>query len=300
MTASKSEPAAAGDRLQAASLAKVNLTLRVIGRRTDGYHLLESLVVFPAIGDFIEIEPARSLSLTLDGPQGFALDAGPENLVLRAALALRREFALPEDLGASIRLEKRLPVAGGIGGGSANAATTLRLLSQLWGVEASPSRLAAIGLEIGADVPACLGAPQAQMMRGIGERLSAAPPTPPFWLALVNPGVAVPTGEVFRKLDGRFSAPPAAPPESFSDFCELASWLEEARNDLEPAAKALSPEIGDVLAEIGAQPGCALARMSGSGGTCFGLFQEGDAAMRAAATIGAQHPAWWNAAGPVE
>ena len=284
----------------APSFAKVNLYLHVTGQRPDGLHLLDSLVVFPAIGDFIEVEASTTLSLTLDGPQGFALDGGAENLVLRAALALRENFRLPEGCGASILLDKRLPIAGGVGGGSANAATTLKLLNVLWNLGASEERLAEIGLSLGADVPVCLAAPNPRYMRGIGEALAPPPRLPPFWLTLVNPGVPVATGSVFRALQGRFGSPPPPPPPELSDFGVLVDWLGAARNDLEPAAAAMVPEISVALAALRSASGCALARMSGSGGTCFGLFEDGEAAMQAAAQISSTHAGWWTAAGPVD
>lgn len=293
------EPGAAGAGLAAIARAKVNLNLAVVGRRKDGYHLLDSLVVFPEIGDLVEVEPGPGLSLTLDGPQGFALDAGPDNLVLRAALALRRSFGLPQEIGAAIRLEKRLPIAGGVGGGSADAAATLLLLNTLWGLDAPAVRLAEIGLSLGSDLPVCLAAPRTSCMRGIGEDVAPGPELPEFWLALVNPGVEVSTPRVFNALAGRYGPPPEPWPPAIDSVAALVGLLGESRNDLEAAALETAPEIGEALSALRAAPGCALARMSGSGATCWGLFERGDDAIASAARIGSERGAWWTAAGPV-
>ena len=175
--------------------AKVNLYLHLCGRRADGYHLLDSLAVFPAIGDRLSATPGQGLSLQIGGPFGGGLTADPDNLVLRAARALAEAHGLAPV--AALRLEKHLPVASGIGGGSSDAAAALRLLSRLWGV-AIPDGLA---VRLGADVPVCLGAPESRLMAGIGEQLSPAPPMPGFWMVLVNPDVAVATGAVFAAVE---------------------------------------------------------------------------------------------------
>ena len=289
----------AADAAASVARAKVNLSLHVLGRRPDGYHRLDSLVVFPEIGDFIEAEPSAGLSLALDGPQGFALDAGPDNLVLRAAGALRDALGTP-DHGAALRLEKRLPISSGIGGGSTDAATTLKLLNELWQLGATEERLAEIGLAIGADLPVCLAAPRASWMREVGEDVSPGPSMPGFWLVLVNPGVAVSTPEVFRALAGRFGPAPEAAPDRFGSLDALVDWLAAARNDLEAPAISLAPPIAEVLEALRAAPGCRLARMSGSGATCWGIFGAEAAALDASAAIGAAHPGWWTATGPVD
>lgn len=268
--------------------AKVNLTLHVTGRRADGYHLLDSLVVFPRLGDVIEAEPARGMSLTLGGPFGQDLDAGGDNLVLRAAALLRRQGQ-----GAALRLIKSLPVASGIGGGSSDAAATLRLLSRLW--RGPPPQAQAV-LALGADVPACLGAVSCRM-RGIGERIVAAS-LPPFWIVLANPGAPLSTEAVFRGLDGRFGA--AMPELPLLRSCaELCRFVAAQRNDLEPAAVAVAPAVAETLAALGAQPGCGAARMSGSGATCFGVFPAETAALAASAALRRARPGWWVAAAPV-
>jgi 4-diphosphocytidyl-2-C-methyl-D-erythritol kinase len=268
--------------------AKVNLALHVTGRRPDGYHLLDSLVAFPGIGDRLAAEPAATLSLEVTGlfAPGLRGDEA-ENLVLRAARLVQ-----PQGRGARIVLEKNLPVAAGLGGGSSDAAAALRLLPRLWRTEA-PSAEAALGL--GADVPVCLLGRPARM-RGIGERLDPID-LPPFWTLLVNPGVAVPTGPIFAALERRDN-PPLAGPLAFPDAGALFAWLRRARNDLEAPAARLAPTIGLTLAAISSQPGCALARMSGSGATCFGLFAAEGRARAAAASLGRAEPRWWVRAAP--
>ncbi|QPH56216.1 4-(cytidine 5'-diphospho)-2-C-methyl-D-erythritol kinase [Pontivivens ytuae] len=260
--------------------AKINLTLHVTGRRPDGLHVLDSLVVFAECGDVLEAEPASTLSLTLDGPFGSALDAGGDNLVLRAA----ERMGGP---GAALRLWKNLPVASGIGGGSADAAAAVRLLARMNG-GALPE--AATLTALGADVPVCLSAAP-QRMRGIGEELSVAPALPPAWLVLVNPGVPVATARVFARLE-RFGRPIDLP-ERFTDFHNFAGWLREQRNDLEAPARAVAPVLDQVLPELAALPGAALARMSGSGATCFALFGSDAEALAAAETLRRAHPGWW-------
>lgn len=263
--------------------AKVNLCLHVTGRRDDGYHLLDSLVVFAETGDRITVTPAASLSLRVTGPQGAGLGAGPDNLCLRAA----RAFAVQH--GAAIMLDKHLPVASGIGGGSADAAAVLLALSRLWGV-AMPDPAAVLAL--GADVPVCLAGVPARM-RGVGESVTPVSGLPAAWLVLVNPGVAVATPAVFRALAQRDN--PGLPEmlPHFPTAKDLAAFLHAQRNDLEPAALTLAPVVGQVTAAIGAQPGCLLARMSGSGATCFGLFSGAQQAEEAANFLRRAHPSWW-------
>jgi len=265
--------------------AKVNLYLHVTGRRADGYHLLDSLAVFPAVGDRLRAAPAEALSLTVAGEFGAALAGEADNLVLRAARALGGTQ------GARIVLEKHLPVASGIGGGSADAAAALRLLCRLWGrpPAATSIALAPIALALGADVPVCLASRPARM-GGVGEVLGGAPGLPPAGMVLVNPGVSLATAEVFYARTGGFSAP-AELPALWPDAAVMAGDLARLRNDLEPPAVALRPVVGTVLAALAAVPGCLLARMSGSGATCFGLFP--DAATAGAAARALARPGWW-------
>jgi 4-diphosphocytidyl-2-C-methyl-D-erythritol kinase len=267
--------------------AKVNLALHVTGRRADGYHFLDSLVVFPRIGDRIAAETADGLSLSLDGPFARDLGDGAGNLVLRAAALME------SGQGAALRLTKALPVASGIGGGSSDAAATLRLLARLWRAPL-PEPAALLGL--GADLPVCLSARPARM-RGIGERLEPVA-LPPFWLVLANPGVPMPTGAVFAGL-ARRDNPPLATPGRLANAPALAAYLAAQRNDLEPAAATLAPPVADVLSGLAAQRGCLLARMSGSGATCFGLFAAEAAAIAAADALRCARHAWWIAAAPV-
>ncbi len=269
--------------------AKINLTLQVTGRRPDGYHELTSLVVFAEVGDALRLAVADDLSLTIEGRFAPALQGAADNLVLRAAEALRRRAGIRA--GAAMILTKNLPVASGIGGGSADAAAALRGLMRLWGVSLPQADLAALALTLGADVPVCLrGA--AMVMSGIGERLTPIPALPPLWLLLVSPGVPVSTAAVFGALEGRFStlAEPQLPPLGLAP---LIDWLAARRNDLEAPARRLAPAVDQVLAALARQPACLLARMSGSGATCFGLFEKEADAQQAAAEIARQNATWW-------
>ena len=280
--------------------AKVNLALHVTGRREDGYHLLDSFVVFPDIGDCIAARPGDGLSLALSGPFASALDAGDDNLVLRAAhlLAEKARGDGHGVAGAALVLDKQLPVASGIGGGSADAAAALLLLTGLWGLPYGADDLADIAIALGADVPMCLAGTPLRAS-GIGEVLTPLPPLPDFSLVLVNPGVAVSTPAVFRALASRDNPPLPALPAAFADVDALAAYLAGCRNDLEAPALAVAPRIGDVLGALRATTGCLLARMSGSGATCFGLFADADAAATAAADLAAAQPAWWVRSGRV-
>lgn len=275
--------------------AKVNLYLRVVGRQSDGYHLLDSLVVFPAVGDTLEVEPADALALEVVGPFASAVPAGDDNLVLRAArLLAERAGCQPR---AKVRLVKRLPVASGIGGGSADAAATLRALARLWAVPATAVDMPALALALGADVPMCLAGRPA-FVSGIGERLAPAPPLPSFSLLLANPGVAVATPAVFAGRRGPFSSL-AAFSESPPSAQALASLLNERGNDLAVSAEALAIEIASVRAELAAASGALIAQMSGSGATCFAIFATQGQAEAARALLAALHPDWWLAAAPV-
>lgn len=264
--------------------------MHVVGRRDDGYHLLDSLVAFADFGDVVHAAPADALSLAVTGPFAAGLAAEPDNLVLRAARALAE--AVGGAPGARLTLEKHLPVASGIGGGSADAAATLRALCRLWQVTPPMDVLARLALQLGADVPVCL-AGQPARMGGIGEKLAPAPRLPRCGVVLVNPGVAVATPAVFRAREGAFSSP-AALPERWPDAAAMATDLQGLRNDLEAPARRICPVIGDVLAALAAQPGCLLARMSGSGATCIGLFADAAGAAGAAARIA--RDGWWSQA----
>lgn len=274
--------------------AKINLTLHILGRRQDGYHELESLVAFTGAGDGLSFEPGPELSLDMSGPTAPAAGAGDDNLVLRAArhLAARVEELT---LGA-FRLEKRLPVAAGIGGGSSDAAAALRLLARANGLAPDDPRLFDAARATGSDVPICLDA-RARMMRGAGETLGAPIRLPLLPAVLINPGVPVETRPVFAALGLQpgVRREGAAHPEIAENASadDLLSALAKGRNDLEDAACLQAPIIVDALALLRAARGCKLARMSGSGATCFALFATPHAAVRAARAIRAQHPEWW-------
>jgi len=279
--------------------AKINLTLHVRGRRADGYHLLDSLVGFVGAGDWISVRREKRMTLEITGPFAPALsNDAAENLILRAARFLAAATGR-EDEGAHIKLEKNLPVASGIGGGSTDAAATLIALSQLWDENLAQFADADVAAKLGADVPVCLRrAPT--FMRGIGDELTAAPALPPAWLVLANPGKPLATKTVFAALAGRTSAPP--PPERFAALTsagDLAAALAAGDNDLGIPARTLMPEIPDMLDALAARPGCLLARMSGSGPTCFGLFADTEGASAAAAALKAAHPGWWVAPAPL-
>jgi 4-diphosphocytidyl-2-C-methyl-D-erythritol kinase len=269
--------------------AKVNLCLHVTGRRADGYHLLDSLVVFAGVGDRVTAAPAAGLSLTVAGPEGGALTDDPGNLVLKAARAI--------GVDAALGLWKALPVASGIGGGSADAAAALRALSRLTGT-ALPDPDAVLAL--GADVPVCLkGAPS--RMRGVGETLSPLPRLPPLWVVLANPRVPVSTPAVFAALTMRDNpAVPDIPSDSLQSATGFAAWLAaETRNDLAPAAHRLAKGLAGVQAALAATAGCLLARMSGSGGTHFGIYASAPAAKDAAHALSRDWPGWWVASAEV-
>lgn len=274
--------------------AKVNLSLLVTGRRPDGYHLLDSLVAFAGIGDTLTASPGLGLTLSVDGPTAASLPEG-ENIVLKAARLLAEAAGRPAD--ATLHLTKRLPVAAGIGGGSADAAATLTALIRLWGLDLPAERLHALALSIGADVPVCLVG-RATRMEGVGEVLTPAPTLPPAWLVLVNPLMPLSTPAVFKARTAGFSEP-APLTEAPADARALAVALAARRNDLTPPAIALLPVIGEMLALIAAQPDCLLARMSGSGATCFGLFATEAAARAAAAALTGCQPGWWVAPAPL-
>jgi 4-diphosphocytidyl-2-C-methyl-D-erythritol kinase len=280
--------------------AKINLYLHVLGRRADGYHLLDSLVAFADIGDRVTAAPADCLSLAVGGPEAGALaDLGDDNLVLRAARLLAAETARTApgatQLGAALSLDKVLPVSSGIGGGSSDAAATLRLLSRLWQPPLDASALAALALRLGADVPACLAALPV-WVGGIGERIEAAAGLPPAGIVLANPRRELPTAAVFQArrgpftTSGRFAAMP-------HDAASLAAALAAARNDLTEAALSLVSDIGRILERLARLPGALLARMSGSGATCFALFSDRDAALAAQAVLARAEPQWWSAGG---
>lgn len=268
--------------VEAFAPAKINLTLHVTGQRADGYHLLDSLVVFADVGDRVRAEPADGFSLTVDGPMAAGVPAGADNLVLRAA----RLSGAP---GARLTLTKILPPASGIGGGSSDAAATFRALSDLYDLPLPSDENA---LALGSDLPVCLR-PGPQRMRGIGEGVQPLPPLPALAMVLVNPRIEVPTPAVFRALAHKDGSPMPDRLPTFAGREALIAFLRSQRNDLEAPARQITPVIGVVLEALSAQPGCGLARMSGSGATCFGLFADKADADASARTIADAHPGWW-------
>jgi 4-diphosphocytidyl-2-C-methyl-D-erythritol kinase len=270
--------------------AKINLDLLVTGRRADGFHLLDSLVVFARPGDRVTLTPCETLALDLRGPFAGALaDAPGDNLALGAVRLLAAHAGRPAKL--RVGLDKRLPVAAGLGGGSADAAAVLRGLARLWRLGLDCAALAALSLPLGADLPACVLS-RPLRMTGIGERLVLLDGVAPLALVLVHPGVALATRDVFQAL----GPPPSAPRDrlpALDDPAGLVAALAASRNDLEMPARRLCPPVGEVLEALGSRPGCRLARMSGSGAACFGLFADSMAARAAARDLAAHGPGWW-------
>ncbi len=274
--------------------AKINLSLHILGRRDDGWHELESLVVFAGASDTLTLQPDAPLSLSLEGPGAAQLGAQEDNLVLRAARALADR--VPDLRLGAFHLAKRLPVAAGIGGGSSDAAAALRLLARANNLDLEDPRLYAAAADIGSDVPVCVRA-RARMMRGRGENLGPLLDLPPLFAVLVNPGVPLETAAVFARIGLKpgenpgFGAHPAlATPLSVESVC---ATMKRARNDMEDAASVLAPVVVHCIAVLSAARGVRLTRMSGSGATCFALFENCRAAARAAKVIRRDHPEWW-------
>lgn len=270
------------ERITELARAKLNLALHVTGRRADGYHLLDSLVTFAGHGDTLTFQLAEADGFTLEGRFAAGLEAERDNLVTRARDRLRATLAAQGHAAppVAITLSKDLPIASGIGGGSADAAATLRGLMRLWQADLDARTLSDIALSLGADVPMCLASRPA-MARGIGEDLTPVNHLPSLAVVMINPLVGVSTPDIFRRLERRDN-PPVPPLPSATD--EWMAFLGTLRNDLEPPARALVPQIG-MLCEALAAQGAKLVRMSGSGATCFGLFDSRDAAKRAAAQL---------------
>jgi len=281
----------AGARVAVRAPAKLNLFLHVGDKRPDGYHALQSLVAFADMSDVLEIAPASELSLTITGPFAAQVPRGTTNLVLRAARALAERCA-HAPLGASIALEKNLPVAAGLGGGSADAAAALRALNRLWALHRSEDELIELARELGSDVPACVLS-RPCWMEGRGEHVSPTVSLPPLHLVLVNPGVLLPTASVFASLNARTGISAMEPPGHIETLWDLVAYLEDSGNDLESPATHLQPDIDHVLEALHHEPGCVFALMSGSGATCFGLFNDREYAEGAAGRIAQDHPHWW-------
>jgi 4-diphosphocytidyl-2-C-methyl-D-erythritol kinase len=272
--------------------AKVNLTLRVVGRRPDGYHDLESLVVFASVGDALTLAAAARPSLTVRGPTAGLAGAVADNLVLKAVQALAERIDGVKS--GQFVLSKRLPVAAGLGGGSSDAAAALRLLARKNRLDLDDVRLREAARATGADVPVCLD-PQPRLMSGIGDLLSGKLELPRLAAVLVNPRVAVPTKGVFERLAAPRVLRAATLSEDYppADRAGLIKYLADRGNDLEAPATALQPVVADVLDALRRLSGCRLARMSGSGATCFALFDSTKAAATAARVLRGRKPDWW-------
>lgn len=276
--------------------AKINLALHVTGKREDGYHLLDSAVMFASdAGDVLEVSFADQTSLTVSGPFSQGLETDAENLVLKAFAALQNRY--PHEVRpCAINLYKALPVASGIGGGSADAAAALRAILRLNSLAVDAPTLAELALQLGADVPVCITS-NACRMRGIGEIIDDWPLAPSLHAVLVNPLIGVSTAGIFKHLGlvpgSRADTGIKGGFDGVNNTDASLGWLKTCRNDLEPAACHLEPVISDVLRAVGQLPGCRLSRMSGSGATCFGLFENADGAATAAAELARQHRTWW-------
>lgn len=281
------EVSGATETIEAAP-AKINLALHVTGQRADGYHLLETLVTFTEAGDVICIRDAAADSFSISGPFGDLLSDGGDNLVTRARDMLRDALTLTGQPSrhVGIHLEKNLPLASGIGGGSADAAATLRGLLRHWGAKIAPENLASLALELGADVPMCL-ASRPLIARGIGEDIEVLTDLPELAMVLANPLKAVSTPEIFRRLQNKVN--PHLPAHSTMGWMD---FLAQSRNDLQPPAQSLLPEIGEMTGLL-SEEGAALVRMSGSGATCFGIFHSFDAAQNAETSLRKKRPGWY-------
>lgn len=270
--------------------AKLNLFLHVTGKRADGYHLLESLAAFTAFGDTLELYPSDALSLDIVGPFAGALrHAAQQNLIMKAATALRTHTGCTR--GARMVLHKRIPVSAGLGGGSSDAAAALRGLAVLWKLSVTQELMQALALSLGSDVPACIAARPA-IMCGIGDKLIPLEWDVPAWAVLVNPYLPLATPDVFRHFSAPFDAPLEIPAR-IGSFDALMELLSGTRNALETPAIRLQPMVAEILDILAPLPHCRMARMSGSGATCFGLFESAPAADAAVRRLQQSHPGWW-------
>ncbi|MBR2573108.1 MAG: 4-(cytidine 5'-diphospho)-2-C-methyl-D-erythritol kinase [Loktanella sp.] len=275
--------------IKATAPAKVNLTLHVTGRRDDGYHLLDSLVVFAGVCDQLSATSSPDMRISVSGPFSPGVPNDDSNLMMRAAIALQRVRGV--ELGAALTLEKHLPHAAGIGSGSSDAALTLAMLAELWGVPPLPADAPEV-VALGADVPVCLQAPAPTRMTGIGETLSDVPRLPDCALVLVRPPVEVPTAAVFQALTSRDGSGMDDLPQGL-DYDGFAQWLAAQRNDLQAPAETIAPEITQAIAALRALPVVSFAGMSGSGATCYGLVKDMATARQVARRMQVAHMNWW-------
>lgn len=274
--------------------AKINLTLRVLGRRMDGYHELESLVAFAGVCDLVSLDPEKPFGLVVEGPTAEASGPESDNLIIRAARALQKR--VPDLKLGQFALKKRLPVGAGIGGGSSDAAAALRLLATLNNLHLHDPRIHEAAAETGSDIPVCL-TPTARMFRGRGDHVGPRIELPALAAVLVNPGVHISTPDVFRalKLEPGSPGPSQGPGiDKFAgDLSALVELFARDANDLEPPARTLSPLVTEALEAVQAAPNVRFVRMSGSGSTVFGLFDSCRHAARAAKVLRGGHPDWW-------
>lgn len=275
--------------IKATAPAKVNLTLHVTGQRDDGYHLLDSLVVFADVCDQLSATTAPELKISVSGPFSPGVPVDDSNLMMRAALALKQARGV--EIGAALTLEKHLPHAAGIGSGSSDAALTLAMLAELWNVDPLPADTPEV-VALGADVPVCLHAPAPMRMSGIGGTLSPVPALPGCALVLVRPPVDVPTAAVFKQLSSRDGSAMHDLPTGL-DYDGFVAWLAAQRNDLQAPAQTIAPAIAEVITALNAQPAVSFAGMSGSGATCFGLVKDMATARHVARIVQVANMKWW-------
>jgi len=275
--------------IKASAPAKVNLTLHVTGQRDDGYHLLDSLVVFAGVADQIGATVAPDMRMTVSGPFSMGVPTDHTNLIMRAAEALRTARGVSQ--GAALTLEKHLPHAAGIGSGSSDAAATLAMLAELWGVAPLPATAPEV-LALGADVPVCVAAPRPVHMSGIGDILSPVTALPDCAMVLVRPPVDVPTGPVFKGLSTKDGAPMADLPDGL-DYEGFVRWLTAQRNDLLAPAQAIAPQVAEAIAKLQSLPAVSFAGMSGSGATCFALVKDMATARQVARIVQVAKMDWW-------
>ncbi len=268
--------------------AKINLYLHITGKRADDYHLLDSLVVFADFNDKVEVSPASTLTLAIEGKYAKELSA-TDNTVLKTAEIIKKTFNV--SAGAALTLHKNIPIGAGIGGGSSDAAATMRLLMRFWKINPTPKELNAIALSVGADVPACLRA-SSLYMSGIGEKIEPGPLPTGFSVVLAGIDKPLLTKDVFAKYNGNFSKE-SNHPFSFPASADFIKFLQKTKNDLQDPAIKLMPEIENILSALSAEENCLLTRMSGSGATCFGLFADKAQAEAAAIRLDEQNPTWW-------
>jgi len=278
--------------------AKINLSLHVIGQTPKGYHQLQGLTVFTKLSDELTAREAKQDRLAITGPFAKALSGEGSNIILKALDLFRHHWpkSLPE--GLDITLEKMLPVAAGIGGGSADAAAALRMAARLSQTDISIAELAEVALELGADVPMCLFS-RTCIIGGVGEKVQIVDPFPKLQLVLANPGIGVPTAQIFRLLKSKKNPVMPPLPTHVEHSAALALWLQDTRNDLEIPAIELVPQIADLTREMGKLSGCILSRMSGSGATIFGVFGAEKQAMSAAKQMHQKFPNFWVAQSPI-